>query len=203
MKILGFLVAFLLCFTIAVPAHADVTIPPVPLPGGAVTLPPVTLPPLPPVTKLIPGPTILVPGPTQTVTVQVPGNTRTRYVTVPGNTKTIYVTGPTQTKTVRPQRQPLPTPGATVTQTVTAPTATVTRQRVVRHDIVTPSPPSKPHVSAPVAVGYSLLAILIVAGLIILGLWLGYILGYKDSERKEMKFLSALRDQFYYRGKHR
>jgi len=36
----------------------------------------------------------------------------------------------------------------------------------------------------------------------VLALWLGYIMGYKDSDREERKFLEALRDQFYYKGKH-
>jgi len=60
-----------------------------------------------------------------------------------------------------------------------------------------------PAVSPAEAVGYSILFLLAVCGLILLGLWMGYIMGWKDKESREMKFLDTLRDQFYYKGEHR
>lgn len=176
-----------------------VTAPPVTQPPATVTLPPVTLPPLPAITQIIPGPTktatVTVPGPTSTTTVEQPGGTETIYLQGPTQTQT--VAGPTVTKTAN-ATPALPAPTQTVTSTVTQ---TVTKEvRVDNHesDNVLFDPPP---LTVKSAVGYSALALLVVAGLIVLGLWLGYILGYKDSERKEAKFLSALRDQFY-TGKH-
>lgn len=149
----------------------------------------------------IPGPTktktVEVPGPTKTETVPGPTVTETETVEVPGPTRTerVEVPGPVRTETVKPEPQP------TVTETTTE-TVTVTKEVEVdkpEEDGVLFDPPP---VSPVEAVGYSSLALIVLCGLIILGLWLGYLLGYKDKERNETRFLSALRDQFYYKGNH-
>lgn len=46
--------------------------------------------------------------------------------------------------------------------------------------------------STPEAVGLGTLSILGLALLILLGMWLGYYLGYKDSDKAEAKFYRAL-----------
>lgn len=159
------------------------------VPGPTVTLPPlppatVTLPPAPIVTQFIPGPTETV-----TDTVRVPGPTATTTVSEPSGTETIYLQSPTETVTKTPEAIPAPTVTETVTNTVTK-----------EVEVDKPQPDGvlfdPPPLTVPGAVGYSVLALLLMCGLILLGLWLGYILGYKDSEREERKFLEALRDQF-------
>lgn len=154
------------------------------LPVEDVPLPTVTLPPLPPVTKLV----------------RAPRATTTATVTLPGRSKTITAAPSTIfiSKTVRgPVRL---RDGQTVfitttlTPDLTQPTKTVTVHGGGKPHTVT--------VTHKVAVGLGFIAILALVGLILLGLWLGYILGYKDSDRTERRFLEALRDQFYTSGKH-
>lgn len=149
------------------------------LPSVQVTLPPVTVT-LPGATATVrvPGPTVKVPGP--------PGPTATVTQIVPG------------------------APGATITrapQTVTAsPTATVTENPTVSpsgqpttdggtigpdsNDTVLTFP--KVELNTPEAVGLGIGAILFLMLLILLGMWAGYYLGYKDSEKNEANFLKTL-----------
>lgn len=155
--------------------------------------------PIPSVTLTLPGATVTVRdiieqrGPTRTVTVR-PAPVRAT-VLVPGPTKFVSVAGPTQTVTNR------------VTQEIEA-TVTETATRTVRQTEPRGAtlPDKEDEGSVPDEIesaGYGIAAVLVGCGLIILSLWLGYIMGYKDRERKEMKFLDALRDQFYTKGKHR
>lgn len=175
------------------------------IPAGQVNLPEV----IKEVKVLVPGPTITIqpiPLPRPTKTVTIPGPTKTVTVIAPSDPRTIWLPGETKTKTVK-------VPGPVVTKTAPAQTQTVTVTETPRptpvyappkvdnpqqHDVLFDPPP----VTRTVVVGYSALALLIASGLIILGLWLGYIMGYKDKERVERKFLDALRDQFYYKGEH-
>lgn len=181
--------------TVGIVVCAGQVIGQVPLPTVTASGPTVTLPP-------IPGVTTIIPGPTQTV--QVPGPTAT--VTVPGDSETVTLSGPTVTATV-----PGRTPQAVPTQTITispVPDSTVTTTETVNQGSKVDKPDSDsvlfdlPPLTTKQTVGYSLVVLLILCGLIVFGLWLGYVIGYKDSERKEMKFLDALRDQFY-TGTHR
>lgn len=156
----------------------------------------------------------------KTVRVLVPGPTVTAkpFVRPP---RTIFVPGPTETVTAAPSTvyvTPSPKvfisriPGAVQTVTLTpstviaTATATVTASPTVEHRVDNQTTPQvlfdPPPITAKKAVGYSVLALLVLCGLIILGLWLGYLLGWKDKAREEKKFLSALRDQFYYKGEH-
>lgn len=152
---------------------------------------------------------ILVPGPMQTVTltpspqpaktVTVPGPTQ--YVTlkpekvfVPSSPLTRWIHGPVVTKTPAPIVVSVTETPAPVTVTKVVPQVDKSKPEHVLFDL--------PPVSTPRAVGYSIIGLAIICGLIIFGLWMGYILGYKDKERLERKFLDALRDQFYYKGEH-
>lgn len=49
--------------------------------------------------------------------------------------------------------------------------------------------------------GVGSLTIAALIGLILLSMWLGYILGYKDSDSESARFMSALRDQMLLRDK--
>lgn len=93
------------------------------------------------------------------------------------------------------------------TVTVPGPTKTVTRQARPGRDTLPPREnPEKVYV--PVIdtvikkVGLGLLALAGIMGLIILGLWLGYALGYRDKDKSEKDFLEALRAQMLGRGSH-
>ncbi len=153
---------------------------------------------------LPPGPTITLPpilGPTKTVTVEVPGprETRTIEVEVPGPTQT--VTAPAATETVV---QSGPTSQATVT--ASGPTSQTTATTTVTTDpgqepseAGTMDPePSDPVISIPLpddpleAAALGTGALLILAALILLGLYLGYYLGYRDSNSKNANFMRAL-----------
>lgn len=61
------------------------------------------------------------------------------------------------------------------------------------------SPPI--HLSTPAAVGLGTLTIIILCVLLLLALYGGYMLGYKDSDRQNARFLRALRDQISPRAK--
>lgn len=159
---------------------------------------------------------VIVPGPTVTLP-PLPRATVTERVPVPGETVTqeVEVRVPSEERTVF-ERFPIPgtiisVPGPTKTVTEKAspaPTVTITESPVVSPENEVDSVDDDgvlfdlPPLSTPEAVGIGALALLALCGLIILGLWLGYILGWKDKERREMKFLEALRDQFYYKGQH-
>lgn len=170
--------------------------------------------PLPEIVEVtVTAPPIRIPGPTQTVTVRPPRAT----VRAPG--PTVRIPGPTQTVTVVPEvPQPTgqPAPTRTVTETVT-PTPTpppAPRQEADQTDIVRPEPsedgffrfdfdPFDDEVTAgEVTVGLG--AILGLLGLILLALVAGYILGYKDKEKKETDFMRALLERAKTRrGQHR
>ena len=150
-------------------------------------LPPVTLPPitLPPVTELIPGQTatVRVPGPTQTVvdreTVRVPGPTRTETTRVPRSTETV-------TETTSPDA-----PGQTGGDDDTI---EPDRDRVdIGDGDVTVE-----------EVGLGLLAILGIVGLLLLAMWGGYYIGYRDADRENADFMDALSTETVRkrRGKH-
>ena len=185
--------------------------PTVTLPPETVTLPPikttVTLPPLPVQTRTVTLPplprateTRFLPRPTETRTVIIPGEertvtetqTRTREIFVPSKTRTVL--GPVVTETAAPET-------ISVTETVTA---SPTRQPSTDSGTISPGDVflDPPALTAPEAAGIGALTLLFLGGLVLLALWGGYVLGYKDSDRENRKFMAALRDQFYYRGNH-
>lgn len=194
------------------PAEAAVCIPPVCIDVPTVTLPGVTV--------TLPRATIRVPGPT----VRLPGVTVTRIIEVPQVTQTIIVPPRTLQGPVRTVTQP-GLPGATTTATVvvnreivrngTAPPvtrevrltvsgqATVTSATVVPSKEVVRIPGTTKTVTKFQAVGLSLLGLLALMGLGLFLLWLGFVLGYKSSERENVSFLKALRDTISRPGKHK
>lgn len=145
-----------------------------------IKVPTVTLPPLPGTTQTL----TLPPGPGSTVTVKIPGSNETETVTIQ----------PTQ----------LPTHTVTETQTATqtaTETVTATRQGPTNYVTVRPPPddgnvietilPDGPVGKAAVAT----LSIIILMALLILGMWIGYYLGFKESDRSNVRFLKALSDK--------
>jgi hypothetical protein len=138
---------------------------------------------------------IIIAGPTSTVTVRPPAQT----VTVPGPG------GSTVTQTVRPAPQtitasPNAGPPSTVTNTSTV-SSTETRQNPHRTDTIEPGGtveiPSidfnDGHLTTPEAsIGF--LTLLALVGLLLLAMYAGYVLGYKDKERKDTDFMRALLD---------
>lgn len=144
--------------------------------------------------------TIKVPLPQETVTVRnpVPGPTQT--VTEPGTnngpTATVTIRDPAQpgeTVTVRPNGGPVPT--VTETTTVTPDprqdgTEDATIDSAPEEDAAVTLP--EINLSPPEAVGLGTLALLLIAGLILLGMYAGYYLGYKDSEKREAKFIRSI-----------
>lgn len=164
----------------------------------------------------VPGPTvritkhiqkiIKVPQPGKTVTLPpVPGPTQTQTIRVPGPTRTEFIRRPQRTVTASPSTILLPVktvtqPPVTETISVPGPTQTVTRQaKTPRGTIIRKEPPEPfgiPMTDTIIQrVGLGLLALTLLAGLILLGLWMGYAIGYKDRERSEAQFLQALRQQ--------
>lgn len=205
-------VAHIVCFDILgniVPGGLDVSLPQ--LPGATITLPPVTE------TVTVPGPTVTIPGPETTITIAPPTVTLpplpNATITLPGVTlPPIRIPGPTSTVTIIPGNTLTPKPNATVTKTVqvqgpvvkrtvtaspssqpTA-TATVTRQPAPSSATIEPGPrfDQRPELNIIQRVGLGFLAILLIAGLIIAGMWGGYYLGFKESDAKEANFLKAL-----------
>lgn len=153
---------------------ATISVPPITLPVVTVTLPPIK----------IPGP----PGPTVIRTLTIPGPTNT--VRVPGPTSTVTVTeAPTVTSTRTVTAPP-------VTETVTATVFQTPRQQPVDSGTLDPEteyiPIGVPKLSAIEQVGLGFLAVLLISGLIIIGMWSGYYLGFKESDAKETGFLKAL-----------
>lgn len=164
----------------------------------------IQIPDLPTVTVILPGQTVTIKVPGQPVTdiITVPGQTVTKTVRIPLPQDTVTVVGPTQTVTNN-------SAGPTATVTKTGPTQTITVETtpdavdtgqggttggtIEPDDDGTKLPE---FINEPVEiVGYGLLTILALAGLIVLGLWGGYVLGYKDRQVAEARFLRALRDQ--------
>jgi hypothetical protein len=150
----------------------------------------------------LPGATIKLPGETETIT---KGPTKTITAT-PGNNEpgaTVTITKPAQpgpTTTLRPNGQPVPmvtkTTTETQTTTVTAtPSATATTggtidPRTDKDDGVIQIPETT--LDAPEAVGIGTLAVFLMALLILLGMYAGYYMGYKDSEKAEADFFRSL-----------
>lgn len=183
--------------TVGIVICADIPIAQIPLPtvsvqGPTVTLPPVTLPP------------ITVPGPTRTVTlppVVVPGGNET--VTLPGNTvtETVIVTDE-ETKTIKPDPQSSqPTTVVTETGTGQNPPGDGT---IEDNDMGDPTINFGDGHTTVVEAAIGLLTTLLLVGLLLLTMWAGYILGYKDKEKKDTRFLRALLDQVRLgKGQHR
>lgn len=194
---LGVCVPPLICATVSVPVPVTVratvrvteivTLPPVVrtiIQPRTVTLPPlvgtrtVTLPPRQAGTK-----TVTVPG--------LPGATKTDTVVV---SKEIISNG-TAPPVTREVRSTVSGPGTGQTTTTSATVAP--RKEVVR------IPGTTKTVTKFQAVGLSLLALLALMGLGLFLLWLGFVLGYKSSEKENNNFLRALRDSIRRKpGKH-
>lgn len=146
------------------------------------------------VVNLPPGPTIEVTLPAATVTVRVPGpsETQTIKVPVPGPTKTVHVTE----TVLGPSSAP-----STATVTVPGPTITMTTGQVDNDDGTLDPEPDDPVVSIPnidspaKAAGLGLALLLIIIGIALCGLYAGYVLGYKDSDRKSADFIQAMLDK--------
>lgn len=156
-----------------------------------VRLPQVTLP---PVEIEVPGPTIRVPGPT----VRVPGPTQTATVYVPDGAQTVNVPGPTVTRTAQPTSGPTVSTTETVTVSPSGQEPSDDDTLPVRDPVVT-----IPDIdTVPEAIGLGLLATLGLMALILLAMWAGYIMGFKDKERKDDDFFQALLDSVR-AGKHR
>lgn len=155
-------------------ASADPVVPPI-----TVTLPGISLPPI-VKTVRVPGPTAtaIIPGPQSTV--RVPGRNTTA-------TTTVTITKAAQTFTERPS-------AATQTTTVTS----TPRQTGTKGATIEPAPNDggvtipETRLNKIQTIGVGTLAVIIVAGLIILGMYGGYYLGYKDSDKAEAKFLRAM-----------
>jgi hypothetical protein len=154
---------------------------------------------------------VKLPVDVKTVTIRIPVPGPVRTITEPGSIKTIIEPGSTATVT----RTVTIHDHSTVT---IAPHAHVSHE--VKTLTVEPSRDSSPHLSrqphvvpatigpselpqpvihlpaitinGPTAVGIGIFTIAIFVGLIVLGLWFGYYMGYKDSDKAEAKFLRAL-----------
>lgn len=157
-------------------------------------------------------PPIRLPGPTQTITVRPqPG-----IQTVPGPTVTLPpAPQPTRTVTVTPRAEPTgPVPTVTATTTVTPAPLAPTGQPGVTDDIVRPQErdkdgffrfdfdPFDDEFTAAEA-GVGLLTILALVALMLAAMYSGYVLGYKDRERKDTDFMRALLERSKTRGQHR
>jgi len=165
-------------------------------------------------TVTLPGQTITLPG----TTVTLPGRTVTppvRTVTLPRQTVTRRVTLPRQTVvTTRYLRLPQTTKTATIETTVTvrstqaiptgAGTTTIrqTPQASVRI-VPTPGPirtvpvRREVKVTVPQAIGLSLGLLLVGLGLGLLALYAAYAVGYKDSERQELRILRRFKTELF------
>ena len=154
---------------------------------------------LPTVQVTVPGPTVTLPPPpraTVTNTVTVPGPTVTAPA-APGATQTITEPGSVTTITTGPTAGPTRLPGATqsVTETATAVTTVTATPRQDPSPSGTLDPDSGTifNLPAPIVktgVGFGIVSLL--ALLILLGMYGGYILGYKDSDKADANFFRAL-----------
>lgn len=207
---------------VAVPVTDGVCIPALCVELPTVTLPGVTVT-LPRATVRVPGPTVRLPGVTVSRIVTLPPVVRTIIVPqtvtqsvpgVPGGTVTVVrpgLPGATTTATVVVSQRIIqngtaPPVTQEVRSTVSAP---VDGQTVTTRATVTPSkevvrlPGTTKTVTKFQAFGLSLLGLLALMGLGLFLLWLGFILGYKSSEKENTNFLRALRDTLRRKpGKH-
>lgn len=138
-----------------------------------------------------------VPGPTKTVTVRpqpvtvTATATQTNTVALPQETKTVAVPGPTRTVTPQPQ------PNETVTVTSSP---SPTRQAGSEDGTIEADSGldfSIDFGDGEVSTGevvLGTLATFLLMGLILLALYAGYVLGWKDKERKEVEFMRAVLD---------
>jgi phage baseplate assembly protein gpV len=182
-------------------SQADQTIT---VPGQTITVPG------PPVT--VPGPRITIPGPRITIpgpTITIPGGVRTIEVPIPGPTRTVTVRTAPETVTIKP-------PPDTRSVTVPGPTETVSERETVTVstsesggrqepsgsatlDSGNPGPTiNLPDIdlSTPKGIALGTLTVMALAGLILLGLWTGYYMGYKDrvahEAKDEVSFIKSL-----------
>lgn len=196
----GFLLALTLLVMLVWPHEsAPAEEPVLPLPTVTLTLPvqTVTLSPrIVRVPKIVDGPTETIHLPRRTVTETV------RPQPEAGPTETVYVyVGDTRTVTVTPTPGTARVPGPTVTRTIERPPV-LSRQQPLEHGTVGKELFDLPPVSTPGAVGIGFVTLLALAGVILLAMYGGYILGYKESEREDTNFMRALRDSMLTRGKH-
>lgn len=138
--------------------------------------------------------TIEIPGPTVT---EVPNPiVKTEEVVVPGPTETIYIQQPP------PPAQPVETrtvevPGPTTTVTATSPPQpsgqTTPEGGTIEAD-TGPMIDFGDGDTTPAEVGIGILTLLALVGILLLAMYAGYILGYKDKERTDTNFMRALLD---------
>lgn len=131
------------------------------------------------------GPTIRIVGPTKTITVRV-----TEATTAP--VETVTAPGETSTVTAEPSVE-------IVTETVTA---SPTRQRAPVDDRVVPDNDEEPALidfgdgeTTVIEAGLGALTIVAMMILVLLALYGGYALGWKNKEREETLFMAALLDK--------
>lgn len=167
----------------------------------------------------VPLPTVRV---TETVVKRITDE-KTEIIRVPGPTETIRVPGPTSTATVNVPGGPGPTETVTRTESVTAsPSASSGPTQTVTETIRTGGgqggtgratmDPDRGFYSLDVdfgddtitaaEAGIGLLTLLALVGLILIAMYAGYTLGYKESEREDTHFMRALRDTMVTRGNH-
>lgn len=147
-------------------------------------------------TVTVPGPTVTIPPIRTTQTVTVPGPTQT--VTAPGAVQTITEPGSVVTETVKPTNGPSALPTATQTVTAGGLTSVTTVTATPGQDDAddgTLDPDSGPLAAIPptvvkAGVGVGIIALL--AALILLGMYGGYYIGYKDSDKADANFFRAL-----------
>lgn len=154
---------------------------------------------LPVVEVTLPGDTVTVRIPGQEQTIRVPGPTVTQRVEVPGATQTIEVPGETRTIEQSPQGRP------ERSQAPAPPTVTVTESPDITEGgqggttPATIEPDDDGGVTLPEvdlstgqAIGLGVLGVLGLVFIVLLGMYAGYYMGYKDSDKAEAKFLTSL-----------
>lgn len=172
--------------------------------------PTVTLPPLPGPTVTIsprPQPTITIPGPTATITKILPPIIEFERTIIPGPTRTVFVPGPTRTVTgpvVTETATPFPLPAKTVTATATetiTERAVPTRQPPPRRDTMDDDRFFRFDIDlgdrslSAGELGIGLLTLLALVAVVLMAMYGGYVLGYKDQEQQDTDFIRALLDR--------
>lgn len=181
--------------TICVVPTVCVTVPTVTLSGVTVTLPRRTITVLNPVTVRVPPVTVtrLLPGGIETIIIN-----RTVTVRPSGTTTTVIVNREiVRNGTSAPITREVRT---TQSQRVSTGQTTVTHGTIVPKKEVVRIPGGT--VTKIQAVGIGLLALLALMALGLFLLWLGFVLGYRSSEKNNTSFLRALRDTVKRPGKH-